>query len=62
MTEFELMELLGVGLKEVSLAVDHISKMASPPQQTVRIYTNSQAPHLAEKQPTFLFYTLSITV
>ncbi|KAK4753807.1 hypothetical protein SAY87_001911 [Trapa incisa] len=34
LTEFELMELLGVGLKDVSLAVDHISKMVSPPRQT----------------------------
>lgn len=34
LTEFELMELLDVGLAEVRLAVAHISEAASPPCQT----------------------------
>lgn len=35
MTEFELMELLDVGLTQVTLAVALISEIASPPYQTV---------------------------
>ncbi|XP_043702540.1 DNA repair protein RAD51 homolog 2 isoform X2 [Telopea speciosissima] len=34
LTEFELMELLDVGLAEVTTAVAHISEMACPPYQT----------------------------
>ncbi|KGN47322.1 DNA repair protein RAD51 homolog 2 [Cucumis sativus] len=34
LTEFELMELLDVGLSEVASAVAHISEIASPPYQT----------------------------
>ncbi|KAG7010599.1 DNA repair protein RAD51-like 2 [Cucurbita argyrosperma subsp. argyrosperma] len=37
LTEFELMELLDVGLSEVASAVAHISEVASPPYQTVSI-------------------------
>ncbi|KAG7035449.1 DNA repair protein RAD51-like 2 [Cucurbita argyrosperma subsp. argyrosperma] len=35
LTEFELMELLDVGLLEVASAVAHIIEIASPPYQTV---------------------------
>lgn len=35
MTELELMELLDVGLAEVTNAVTHISEIVSPPYQTV---------------------------
>lgn len=35
LTEFELMELLDVGLSDVASAVAHISEIASPPYQTV---------------------------
>ncbi|XP_022849062.1 DNA repair protein RAD51 homolog 2 isoform X1 [Olea europaea var. sylvestris] len=34
LTEFELMELLDVGLAEVTLALAHISEISSPPYQT----------------------------
>ncbi|XP_022947033.1 DNA repair protein RAD51 homolog 2-like [Cucurbita moschata] len=34
LTEFELMELLDVGLLEVAAAVAHIIEIASPPYQT----------------------------
>lgn len=35
LTEVELMELLDVGLAEVTKAVAHISEVVSPPYQTV---------------------------
>ena len=36
MTEFELMELLDVGMKEIQSAVRLISEAASPPCQSVK--------------------------
>ncbi|XP_012838187.1 PREDICTED: DNA repair protein RAD51 homolog 2-like [Erythranthe guttata] len=36
-SEFELMELLDVGLEEVIVAVAHISEIACPPNQTVTV-------------------------
>lgn len=36
LTEFELMELLDVGMAEVTTAVALISEIACPPYQTVR--------------------------
>ncbi len=41
LTEFELMELLDVGLAEVTSAVAHISQIACPPYQTVSIKKTS---------------------
>ena len=39
LTEFELMELLDVGLVEVKSAIAHISEVVCPPCQTVDIHT-----------------------
>lgn len=38
LTEFELMELLDVGLQEVRSALKHVSQIVSPPYQTVSIH------------------------
>lgn len=39
LTEFELMELLDVGLSEVAYAVAYISEITCPPYQTVSLLT-----------------------
>lgn len=39
LTEFELMEVLDVGLAEVTSAIARISEITCPPYQTVRIET-----------------------
>lgn len=39
MTEFELMELLDVGMKDIKSAVTLISQAASPPCQSVSSFT-----------------------
>ncbi|KAK4483142.1 hypothetical protein RD792_010322 [Penstemon davidsonii] len=52
LSEFELMELLDVGLEEVTRAVAHISEFACPPYQTAlsvleqRIQNENMAGHL----------------
>ncbi|XP_019457297.1 PREDICTED: DNA repair protein RAD51 homolog 2 isoform X2 [Lupinus angustifolius] len=51
-TEFELMELLDVGMSEVISAISHISEIVSPPSQTAlllmeqRVCNESMAGHL----------------
>lgn len=37
LTEFELMEVLDVGLAEVTSAVAQVSEITCPPHQTVRV-------------------------
>lgn len=43
LSEFELMELMDVGLEEVMVAVAHISEIACPPYQTVSLWVKSKA-------------------
>lgn len=38
MTEFELMELLDVGMKETKSAIKLISEATSPPYQSVKLF------------------------
>ncbi|CAK9170196.1 unnamed protein product [Ilex paraguariensis] len=56
LTEFELMELLDVGLAEVTFAVAHISQVACPRHQTALslLEHRSQNEHLAGHLPTLL--------
>lgn len=56
LTEFELMELLDVGLEQVSMAVAHISEMSCPPFQTALslLEQRRQNEHLAGHLPTQL--------
>ncbi|GAV71376.1 Rad51 domain-containing protein [Cephalotus follicularis] len=61
-TEFELMELLGVGLAEVRTAIAHISQITCPPHQTVSTSLSArllleqrfQGEHMAGHLPTRL--------
>lgn len=41
LSEFELMELMDVGLEEVMMAVGRISEIACPPYQTVSLWMNN---------------------
>ncbi|KAK2975367.1 hypothetical protein RJ640_012378 [Escallonia rubra] len=56
LTEFELMELLDVNLKEVTSAVAHISEIACPPHQTALslLEQRIQVEYLAGHLPTRL--------
>ena len=45
LTEFELMELLDVGMARVTSAVAHISEIVSPPTRTVRIIATCKTHH-----------------
>ncbi|VVB01757.1 unnamed protein product [Arabis nemorensis] len=56
MTEFELMELLDVGIKEVRSAITLISEAASPPCQSVRslLEQKLENEHLSGHLPTHL--------
>ncbi|CAN8247303.1 unnamed protein product [Cochlearia groenlandica] len=56
MTEFELMELLDVGMKEIRSAVKLISEAASPPCQTARTLLEQKVEneHLSGHLPTHL--------
>nr|XP_043612118.1 DNA repair protein RAD51 homolog 2 [Erigeron canadensis] len=56
LTEFELMELLDVGLAEVTFAIALISEVASPPYQTVQslLEQRMQNEHLTGHLPTHL--------
>ncbi|CAH1418301.1 unnamed protein product [Lactuca virosa] len=56
LTEFELMELLDVGLTQVTLAVALISEIASPPYQTVKslLEQRMQNEYLTGHLPTHL--------
>lgn len=59
LTEFELMELLDVGLSEVASAVAHISEITCPPYQTVSFLTpvlSSLIPYMCEKMM-YILYT-----
>lgn len=40
LTEYELMELLDVGMAEVTSALTHISEVVCPPYQTVYIHAH----------------------
>ncbi|KAL7085083.1 hypothetical protein ACP275_14G260700 [Erythranthe tilingii] len=55
-SEFELMELLDVGLEEVTIAVAHISEIACPPNQTAMSLLDhrNQNEYLAGHLPTRL--------